>query len=96
MSQKFRETHLFAFLNCFDDHSQLLDSAFSDYLRAHKSIGAHDRRFIGDTAYVLILWKGLPRSSHQKNLPGKDEQKTEFYFTIILRLSRCTRFLLLH
>ena len=36
-----------------------LDMALSDYLKAHHSIGSHDRRFLGDTAYALVRWKGL-------------------------------------
>jgi 16S rRNA C967 or C1407 C5-methylase (RsmB/RsmF family) len=59
MVQKFRDRHLFTFLNRFDQEEKPLDGAFSDYLRAHKSIGAHDRRFLGDTIYSLIRWKGL-------------------------------------
>lgn len=59
MYQKFRETHLFAFLEQFDQTSLPLDAAFSDYLKAHKSIGAHDRRFLGDTIYTLMRWQGL-------------------------------------
>jgi len=59
MSEKFRETHLFAFLHQFDEASMPLDMAFSNYLKSHKSIGAHDRRFLGDTAYALIRWRAL-------------------------------------
>ena len=36
-----------------------LDMALSDYLKAHRSIGSHDRRFLGDTVYALVRWKGL-------------------------------------
>ena len=59
MSEKFRETHLFAFLHQFDEESKPLDVAFSNYLKSHKSIGAHDRRFLGDAAYALIRWRAL-------------------------------------
>jgi 16S rRNA (cytosine967-C5)-methyltransferase len=59
MYKSFRETHLFAFLNRFDQDTKPLDAALSDYLKAHKSIGAHDRRYIGDAVYSLIRWKGL-------------------------------------
>ena len=59
MSEKFRETHLFAFLHQFDEESKPLDMAFSNYLKSHKSIGAHDRRFLGDAAYALIRWRAL-------------------------------------
>lgn len=59
MSQKFCESHLFAFLRRFDQAPRPLDMALSDYLKTHKSIGAHDRRFLGDTVYSLIRWKAL-------------------------------------
>ncbi len=59
MAEKFRETHLFAFLHQFDQGTKPLDVAFSNYLKAHKSIGAHDRRFLGDTAYALMRWRSL-------------------------------------
>ena len=59
MQQTFRETHLFAFLQRFDQEFKPLDAAWSEYLRAHKSIGSHDRRFIGDMIYDLMRWKGL-------------------------------------
>ena len=55
--QRFRETHLFAFLQGLGQMP--LDMALSDYLKAHHSIGSHDRRFLGDTAYALVRWKGL-------------------------------------
>jgi 16S rRNA C967 or C1407 C5-methylase (RsmB/RsmF family) len=59
MVEKFRETHLFAFLRQYDQGTQPLDAAFSNYLRSHKSIGAHDRRFLGDTIYSLMRWRAL-------------------------------------
>lgn len=36
-----------------------LDLVLSAYFRAHKSIGAHDRRAIGDTLYQMVRWKSL-------------------------------------
>lgn len=59
MVRKFRETHLFSFLRRFDARSQPLDRALSDYLKAHKSIGAHDRRDLSECVYSLMRWKGL-------------------------------------
>ena len=59
MFQKFRETHLFAFLRRFDQEGAPLDWALREYFKSHKSIGAHDRRFIGDTVYLLMRWKKL-------------------------------------
>jgi hypothetical protein len=57
MYQKFRETLLFAFLARFDQKKMPLDASLNEYLKAHKSIGAHDRRFIGDTVYALMRWR---------------------------------------
>lgn len=36
-----------------------LDLTLSAYFRAHKSIGAHDRRTIGETLYQMVRWKSL-------------------------------------
>ena len=72
MQQKFRETHLFAFLERFDQASKPLDAALSEYLRAHKSIGAHDRRFICDTVYSLMRWKGLLNHILKKEAPWRE------------------------
>lgn len=36
-----------------------LDLSLSEYFRQNKSIGAHDRRTIGQTIYGLARWKGL-------------------------------------
>lgn len=59
MSDHFRETHLLAFLGQFDREKKPLDRCWSEYLKAHQSIGAHDRRFLSDTIYALIRWRGL-------------------------------------
>lgn len=50
---------MFAFLHRFDQEGKSLDAAVSDYWRAHKNLGAHDRRFIGDAIYGMIRWKEL-------------------------------------
>lgn len=39
--------------------SKPLDLHLSDYFRSHKSIGAHDRRKIGETIYQMVRWKTL-------------------------------------
>ena len=55
----FCDHHIAAFLNGFAGGSQPLDQALGDYLRAHKSIGAHDRRAISETLFGMIRWKPL-------------------------------------
>jgi 16S rRNA (cytosine967-C5)-methyltransferase len=59
MRNLFQKVHLFAFLKQFDQVSKPLDLAWSDYQKAHKNLGSHDRREIGDAIYTLIRWKEL-------------------------------------
>lgn len=51
--------HICAFLQLFEESNKPLDLLLSDYLRAHKSIGAHDRRTIGEILYGMVRWKTL-------------------------------------
>ena len=57
--KKFRETHLHAFLTHFERGNRPLDLELRNYFQAHKSLGSKDRRYLGDTIYSLIRWKGL-------------------------------------
>ncbi|MES2273719.1 MAG: RsmB/NOP family class I SAM-dependent RNA methyltransferase [Chlamydiota bacterium] len=59
MKLPFCDHHIFAFLQSHENSLQPLDLALGDYLRAHKSIGANDRRTIGETLYGMIRWKTL-------------------------------------
>jgi len=55
----FCDHHIIAFLHFFGDSNKPLDFALGEYLRTHKSIGANDRRIIGETLYGIIRWKTL-------------------------------------
>jgi len=59
MRLPFCDHHIVAFLEDFEGSNKPLDLCLSEYLRAHKSIGAHDRRMIGETLYGMIRWKTL-------------------------------------
>lgn len=59
MKVPFRDYHILEFLKLFEGSSKPLDLALSDYLKTHKSIGAHDRRTIGETLYGMVRWKSL-------------------------------------
>lgn len=56
--KSFCDTHILAFLKAWNQISPL-DQSLSDYFRAHKSLGSHDRREIGEAVYALIRWKSL-------------------------------------
>jgi 16S rRNA (cytosine967-C5)-methyltransferase len=58
MKLPFREHHLLNILNSFDQQLPL-DVFLSHYFRAHKAVGAKDRRFISETIYGMIRWLGL-------------------------------------
>lgn len=55
----FREHHLFALLNGYDQQTLPLDLFINSYFREHKALGSKDRSFIAETVYALIRWKGL-------------------------------------
>ncbi len=59
MKVPFRDYHILEFLSLFEGSSKPLDLALSDYLKNHRSIGAHDRRMIGETLYGMVRWKSL-------------------------------------
>jgi 16S rRNA C967 or C1407 C5-methylase (RsmB/RsmF family) len=59
MVKTFRDFHIFAFFKGWSDSKTPLDLALGDYFRAHKSLGSHDRREIGDAVYGLVRWKSL-------------------------------------
>jgi 16S rRNA C967 or C1407 C5-methylase (RsmB/RsmF family) len=56
--KSFCETHILAFLKAWNNTSPL-DQSLSTYFRAHKSLGSHDRKEIGEAIYTLIRWKSL-------------------------------------
>jgi 16S rRNA (cytosine967-C5)-methyltransferase len=57
--QRFREVHLFAIIQVYESQELPLDRVISGYFRGHPSLGAHDRREIGETLYQLFRWRGL-------------------------------------
>ncbi len=59
MRLPFCDHHISAFFQTFSSGSKPLDLALSYYLRAHKSIGANDRRIISETVYGMVRWKSL-------------------------------------
>lgn len=59
MRLPFCDHHIIAFLKEFEKGSKPLDLSLSEYLRAHKSIGSHDRKTIGETLYGMARWKTL-------------------------------------
>ncbi|MDP1835473.1 MAG: RsmB/NOP family class I SAM-dependent RNA methyltransferase [Chlamydiales bacterium] len=58
-SQDFRKNHLLTILHGFDQQNLPLDLFLMEYCRFHKALGAKDRKFIADTIYGLIRWRGL-------------------------------------
>lgn len=59
MRLPFCDHHISAFMESYTKGQKPLDVALSEYLRAHKSIGAHDRRTIGETVFGMVRWKTL-------------------------------------
>lgn len=59
MRLPFCDHHISAFLEGYQKSQKPLDLALSEYLRAHKSIGAHDRRAMGEILFGMARWKTL-------------------------------------
>ncbi len=59
MRLPFCDHHISAFLHSFEGSLKPLDQSLADYLRAHKSIGANDRRTIAETLFGMVRWKSL-------------------------------------
>lgn len=55
----FCDAHILAFLKNWQGSKQPLDLALSQYFRAHKSLGSHDRRNVGEAVYTLVRFKTL-------------------------------------
>lgn len=59
MRLPFCDHHICVILESYSASEKPLDLLLSEYFRSHKSIGAHDRRLIGETLYGMIRWKTL-------------------------------------
>lgn len=68
MRLPFCDHHISVILEGYSKSEKPLDLLLSEYFRSHKSIGAHDRRMIGETLYGMVRWKSLidyiSRSDH--------------------------------
>lgn len=55
----FREHHLLAFFEAYDQQAMPLDLGLNHYFRAHKSLGSKDRAYLAETIYSLVRWRSL-------------------------------------
>jgi 16S rRNA (cytosine(967)-C(5))-methyltransferase len=55
----FREHHLFSILALYENQSQPLDLFLRNYFKSHRAVGSKDRKFICDSLYAMIRWRGL-------------------------------------
>ncbi|MES2344358.1 MAG: RsmB/NOP family class I SAM-dependent RNA methyltransferase [Chlamydiota bacterium] len=56
---KFRENHIFSIFHSYELCKLPLDVFLRNYFREHKAIGAKDRRYIAETIYGMMRWRGL-------------------------------------
>lgn len=59
MEQAYLDRHINLFLQKLAESAKPLDLCLSHYFKAHKNLGAKDRREIGGTVYGLERWKSL-------------------------------------
>jgi 16S rRNA (cytosine(967)-C(5))-methyltransferase len=75
----FREYHLFHILQEYDSQNKPLDALLSTYFRKNTSIGSKDRRYIADTFYALMRWRGLIDYLIQEKGPITWEKRLAIY-----------------
>jgi 16S rRNA C967 or C1407 C5-methylase (RsmB/RsmF family) len=46
-------------LDAFDTQTLPFDVHMHHYFRSHRALGSKDKRFVSETAYALVRWKGL-------------------------------------
>ncbi len=77
MINTFQKRHLFDILDKFEAQTVPLDAFLSGYFRAHKSVGANDRRIICEAIYGMIRWRGL--LDHFLPKPSNWESRLSFF-----------------
>jgi 16S rRNA (cytosine967-C5)-methyltransferase len=83
MSTPFCDHHIASFFTYYSNAGKTpLDLALSSYFKAHRSLGSHDRKTIGEAVFGMVRWKTLldhltPNATHleryrfYKNLDNK-------------------------
>lgn len=73
----FRESHLFTILKAYESKPIPLDTFLRNYFRAIKAIGSKDRRYIAETVYGMMRWRGL--LDHLCEKPVSWEKRYELF-----------------
>lgn len=59
MQRPFRIHHLLQAIEEWEQKSLAIDASLRNYFRLHKAIGSKDRKWIADTIYEMVRWRGL-------------------------------------
>lgn len=59
MSIPFCDHHINAFLTQYEAGKRPLDMAIADYFKSHRSLGATDRKIVGEAVFGMVRWKTL-------------------------------------
>jgi len=59
MKRPFREYHILEIFHAYNIQAGPLDLFLRNYFRAHKAVGAKDRKVIAETIYGIMRWQGL-------------------------------------
>lgn len=68
----FKQHHLLSLIEIFEKENTPLDLCISRYFRQNRALGASDRRYIANTLYAMIRWKGLIDYLCGENATWKD------------------------
>ncbi|HEY2809901.1 MAG TPA: RsmB/NOP family class I SAM-dependent RNA methyltransferase, partial [Rhabdochlamydiaceae bacterium] len=59
MLKNYREHHILSIFAAHEERQAPLDLFLKHYFKAHKAIGAKDRKYIAETVYGITRWRGL-------------------------------------
>ena len=73
MVKNYREHHILTIFAAYEEQQAPLDLFLKYYFKAHKAIGAKDRKVIAETVYGISRWRGL--LDHLSSKPSSWENR---------------------
>lgn len=58
MRHPFPQFHLLNLLHSYDESRLPLDVLMNQYFRSHRALGSKDKKYVAQTAYALVRWRG--------------------------------------
>ena len=80
MKEQFRQYHLLNILNAGQFPEIPIDVYLKKYFHAHKALGPKDRKFLSESIYGMIRWRGL--LDHLSNFSASWQDRFEIFSNI--------------